>query len=431
MLIIMERIALLSLAMFLPFTICRAQEFEIVPPIQGGSSEVAQPTEVTEENGLISSATPQDSANAAVEKLTRVGGSGVKMIQVGSGRGYVAMGQGIFDSNMANPVAVRIAKSNATLRAYLDAQRELAFFLEGGSIDQEVLIKEVNDTITDDERLVDNQTGATESKLRTAIDTYLAGFILYDVEYKSGEVCVSIVVTPKTLKAISAYSLNKLSLKQAKNAQEGIAFVKKDIKAMLANDVIFLTGGKQVFIPSTNEFAFLGFAAEPIRFNEDWPAIQKRRQKVLALEVAENEAKANLLAMLQGNEFTYGQKRSRMTSEEIRGFEEERGNVSVFDNAKQKFFDRNQTNQEFSLAVSGRLPAGIQPDSYYYDDNEDGSEDWAFSIAVYIPGVTAEAKKLSADMKKALHPTKKQQPKKQQKPSGNLPSAKTTSDNDL
>ena len=427
----MKRMSLLSLALFFSLTVCHAQEFEVVPPAQGGSSEVAQPAEVTEEDGLISSATPQDSANAAVEKLTRAGGNGVKVIQVGSGRGYVAVGQGSFNSDMANPVAVRIAKSNATVRAYLDAQRRLGEFLKCASIDQAILINEFTDSLNTDELALLKSQNTQGEVLRSAIAAYLAGFILYDVQYKDDEVFVSIVVTPKTLKALRSHRANKVTLKQAKNAEDGIAFVQNDIATMLKNDVIFLTGGKQIFIEPTKEFAFLGFAAEPIRFNQDWPAIQKRRQKVLALQTAENKAKANLLAMLQGNAVGYDFKQTNMTSEEYKQFEESKGEISVFDNAKQNFMNRQKTNEQFVLAVSGRLPAGIQPNSYYYDDNEDGSEDWAFSIAVYIPGVTAEADKLSSDMKKALHPPKKQQPKTQPKPSGNLPSGKTTSDNDL
>lgn len=57
-----------------------AQDFEVTPPVQGGSAEIKHPDQITETDGIISAATPQDAANAAVEKLTKADGSGVSQI---------------------------------------------------------------------------------------------------------------------------------------------------------------------------------------------------------------------------------------------------------------------------------------------------------------------------------------------------------------
>lgn len=176
---------------------------------------------------------------------------------------------------------------------------------------------------------------------------------------------------------------------------------------MLENNVILPVGGKQVYIRPTQEFAFLGFAAEPIRVNANWPDIQKRRQKTLALTRANNSAKQNLLTMLQGNSIQYTFSDSNITVEEFKQFDKQKGDINLFDNAKQKFISQQKTNEEFRIAVSGKLPSGIQSDSYYYDDNNDGIDDWAFSIAVYIPAVSAQAKQLRKDIKTASKPSTK------------------------
>jgi hypothetical protein len=429
--------ALFTLFVLCFTAVCSAQEIEVTPPVQGGSSEVKLPAAVKEADGIISASTPQDAANAAVGKLTKAEGSGVKRIKVGSGNGYVAVGQGTFNADMKNPVAVRIAKRNATIRAYLDAQRQLGGFLNGTGVNAETVIKEFSDNLDTDETSLLNAQNTTQEKLQTAVNAYLAGFVLYNVQHKtnndgSGEVNVSIIVTPKTLKGLTAYNANKVTLKQAKNAAAGIEFVKSDIKTMLKTNIIIPVGGKQVYIKPTKEFAFLGFAAEPIRVDAKWPALQKQRQKALALKTAEEKAKASLLAMLKGTPIQYDFKQTGITAEEYKQFQENPiGNITVFDDAKQQFTSRMQTNEEFRSAVSGRLPAGVQPETYYFDDNGDGTDDWAFSIAVYIPGVTAEANKLRSDIKDALNPPSPPQPKKPQKKPDELPPVKPTNDADL
>jgi hypothetical protein len=387
---------------------CATQDFEVTPPVQGGSAEIKHPDQITENGGIISAATPQDAANAAVGKLTKADGSGVAQIEVGSGMGYVAMGQGAFDSKMANPVAMRIAKRNATLRAYMDAQRKLGEFLEGTEVDAEQLIDEYSNNIDTSETSLLNFQNTQSGKLKIAVNAYISGYVLYDVVYQANGVFVSIIVTPKTLRGLTSHTASKITLKQAKNAEAGMRFVKDDISKMLENNVIFPVGGKQVYIRPTQEFAFLGFGAEPIRVNANWPATQNQRQKDLAVTRANDSAKQNLLTMLQGNSIQYTFSDSNITAEEFKQFDEQKGDITVFDNAKQKFFSEQNTNEEFLIAVSGRLPPGIQLESYCHDDNNDGIDDWAFSIAVYIPAVSAQAKQLRTDIKTASKPSTKE-----------------------
>ena len=385
-----------------------AQDFEVNPPVQGGSDEIKHPEKISQNDGIISAATPQDAANAAVEKLIKAYGSGVAKIEVGSGMGYVAMGQGSFDAKMGNPVAVRIAKRNATLRAYMNAQQQLGEFLEGTKVDAERLISEYSKNIDTSEASLLNYQNTQSGKLKIAVNAYISGYVLYDVVYQTNEVFVSIIVTPKTLRGHTSHTANKITLKQAKNAEAGMSFVKNDISKMLENNVIFPVGGKQVYIRPTQEFAFLGFAAEPIRVDTNWPAIQKRTQKTLALTRANNSAKQNLLAMLQGNSIQYTFSDRNITVEEFKQFDKQKGDINLFDNAKQKFFSQQNTNEEFRIAVSGKLPLGIQSDSYYFDDDDDGIDDWAFSIAIYIPAVSAQTKQLRKDIKTAAKPSTKE-----------------------
>jgi hypothetical protein len=135
--------------------------------------------------------------------------------------------------------------------------------------------------------------------------------------------------------------------------------------------------------------------------------------------------------MLQGNSIQYTFSDSNITAEEFKQFDKQKGDITLFDNAKQKFFSEQNTNEEFRIAVSGKLPSGIQLDSYYYDDNNDRIDDWAVSIAVYIPAVSAQAKQLRKDMKTASKPSTKEQPRVRQKPAGTLPSGEPTKKSDF
>jgi len=74
------------------------------------------------------------------------------------------------------------------------------------------------------------------------------------------------------------------------------------------------------------------------------------------------------------------------------------------------------------------------PNSFYFDDDGDGSDDWAFSIVVYIPSVGVEATHLRTQMNDALRgkqtPASKPTPSNVKK-TGELPSARTSDDDDL
>ncbi len=426
----MNRI-IFALSFLISIATVSAQEFEVTPPAQGGSSEIKHPEQVQAINGVISAATAQDAANAAVGQLKESTGTGVSQLEVGSGLGYLARGQGSFDAKMANPNAVRIARRNATLQAYTDAEAKLTQFLQGASVNANFLLGEANANLdTADEALL-NSTSTQEEKLNVVFEGIIAGYVLYDVEYQANEVYVSIIVTPKTLRGLSAHTSNKVTLKQAKNAEAGVDFVKDDINTMLENNLIFPVGGKQIFIRPTNEFAFLGFATEPILQNEKWPALQQRKQRTLALEKATGAAQASLVGMLQGKKVGGALSNNRATDQNYNQFKQENGFLRQFEDARQEFLSLQETNKELSSAISGKLPTGVQTDSYYYDDNNDGINDWAFAIAVYIPAVSAQAGQLKKDMNKTLNPPQKKAIPKLRRESGNLPSGKPTKNSDL
>ncbi|MDR1384123.1 MAG: hypothetical protein LBJ67_09795 [Planctomycetaceae bacterium] len=439
----MVRFVFTTAAFLFSFAGCLAQEqFEVTPPVQGGTAEVQSPDKVKEDsNGVISAATPQDAANAAVGKLTKAETGGVQQIKVASGIGYVALGTGSYDTNMANPVAVRIAKRNATIRAYLDAQRQLAEYLHGANINAETFVQDTSVTINDGENAdgsLLNSNISTAEKLETAINVHLAGFILYHVKYDTdstgaGEVSVSIIVTPKTIRGLASVNENKTILNFAKNATKGVEYVKKDLETMLQKNIIFPTGGKQIYIKSTKEFAFIGYAAVPININSTWPAAQQKRQKLAALTSAAANSKASLLAMIKGNQISYNYTELGLTQEEYKQFETDKGETQIFDNAKQQFVSTQGQTTEFRSAVSGQIPPGVLPETYYYDDNGDGIDDWAFSIAVYIPSVGRQASQLRQNISNALNPQEKKTPQPEVKPkaSGELPSGQTTNDDEL
>lgn len=436
----MKRIVI-SIFVLLSVAVCTAQDLEVVPPAQGGSTEIGKPNQVSEKNDRIEAATPQDAANAAVGKLTRADNGGVQRIKVGSGTGYVAVGIGNYRTDMPNPVAVRLSRRSGAIRAYLDAQRKLAEFLEGNDIHAETFVKEVGDVINDGNNVdgsILNSSATTGEKIQTAVNAVLSAYVLYGVDYDTkgdnGEVKVSIVVTPKTLRGVTQINSEKTVLRNVKNAQAGVETIEKEILKMLENNIVFPVGGKQIYVKQSKEFAFIGYAAVPINVNPKWPAIQQRKQKMAAMTSAEVRAKANLLSMIKGNRIIYDYKDMGVTKDDFQQFEEDKktGELKVFDEAKEGFEARSKTSEEFQSVISGKLPAGVTPKTFFYDDNGDGKDDWAFSIAIYIPSIGVEAKYLRTQTNDALKGKRTSESKPASlKRSGDLPSHRVSNDDDL
>ena len=410
---------------------CRAQELEIFPPARGGSGVIENPDKIREVDGVITGNTPQDAANAAVGKFTGAAGTGIARINVGSGVAYVSTAEAAYQQP-ANQNAARANRLTATANAFTRAQIQLGEFLEGSEVEGQRIIDEYADIIDTEERSLLNSKSSFEQKLKIATEAYTAAYVLYDTTYTNDNAArVSIIVTPKTIRGLASHTSSKVTAKQARNAADALRAVNNEVQTLVSNNILFAVGSKQIYIPKTDEFAFMGFGTEVIRTEKSWPDLQKKRQKIYAVETALANAKIGLVEAIKGSTVRSNFTADDKLNDEYKEFERDRTGTVVFDQARAQLAADDATRLSNQVIVQGQLPPGTETKSYYFDDNNDGIDDIAFSIVAYSPSLAAEASVLRGDIKRALTPMSEQQPKRRNKPAGALPSGKPTKNSEL
>ncbi len=238
---------------------------DFLPPVQAAAPEQQQA--LTQVKGTVAStgdtavqaATAQDAINFIVNQHS----PGAEMMRVGSGIGWVATGLGSYEV-MENPTATRIAKRNAYVRAFLEAQRHLAEALTGLSSEGKAQVLEQMETVSDAQSDLTNFAATQDEKLEQSVQMLLRGFVVYAVEDNTAKktVSVSIVTTPKTRGQFNRPSPNGL---EADSIRDGLNQVIVEIQKGLVPPV----GGKIIQVPATGEIAFVGFGSDIVRTSDN------------------------------------------------------------------------------------------------------------------------------------------------------------------
>lgn len=122
-----------------------------------------------------------DTAQDAINYVVNQGSVGAEMVRFGSGLGWVATGQGGYES-MPNLTATRIAKRNAYVRAFMEAKAKLAEALDGLSATGQTAVLEAMESETNAMEDLNRYTSTQEERLEQAVQMLLRGFVIYSVK---------------------------------------------------------------------------------------------------------------------------------------------------------------------------------------------------------------------------------------------------------
>lgn len=382
---------------------------DFLPPVAATTPEagknaetIQQPEAVKEETGIdgqpaVAAATAQDAVNAAYERIAQAGGC--EQIKFPSGFGWVATGTAVYGVTQ-NPVANLTAQRQAYQVAYMNAKKNLAEALHGLSTKgQEELNSQFKTIISDTDTLSNMSEGFSES-INEQVQGILRGYVVYNVKDeqtdKSGTVTVTIVATPKTMGKGQRIDATGAT---ADSVQDGLNSVLNELSTGLLPPV----GGKTISVPQTGELAFVGFGSAVIPTNPN-PASQAKLV-LNAQKMAQMRARSALCGIILGdnigasssldtatqtisNQFSEAQKDDPTTAQN------NAADVKKLDEQRNSFLSVQLTKEQITSLRAGTLPPGVTVKTFLNPEKT-----IAESVAVYIPSVTAAAKKSGEEMK--------------------------------
>jgi hypothetical protein len=364
---------------------------DFLPPVSGGPTDVKQPAQVAMTEQVVTAATAQDAMNAAVKKNAEELADGdtpevgAKMVKYPSGLGFVASGVATYRT-MENPTATRLAKRKAYVIAFTMAKKNLAEILGGLSNEGKETVREalVNINLPNEE--MTNISTDSEESLKQAVDMMLRGFVIYEVKDDTSQnsVWVSIVTTPKTRGKFARPAPNAL---EAENLRDGLNQVIAEVRSGLVPPV----GGRIITMRSTGETAFVGFGSAVVATSTN-NAVQLK-QNLAAQKIASMRSKDALCGLIIGDKTSWEGSVVESMKDQVQEFESLDPNdplarkdptaVRKFDEARQAFVARMETNDTYLSARRGILPPGINTKTWFDPDNA-----WAYALSVYVPSLT-------------------------------------------
>ncbi|MDR2176339.1 MAG: hypothetical protein LBO82_10455 [Synergistaceae bacterium] len=381
---------------------------DFIPPVQASNeAEKAEQLRVREPGGVkevtgditgkpaISAQSLQDAINFWVAKRV----VGFEQILSPSGFGFAATGMFTYEV-YENPVAARISKRNAYVRAYLDAKRQLAEGLNGvltsGNAEAFSRIATVNESLG---QTLANVKDVTFEAVRQRVDGFLRGYVVYDVfdDVGNTRVYLTIVTTPRTQ---GHYDRPDPSTLSAASVQEGLAQLLAEIEQGLTPPL----GGRTVFVPATGELAFVGFGSAVVG-RHDSPAVQARLE-LNAEETARIRAANELCGIIVGAEIASAAEADSETRSMSKDFEElsksdpivrenpEHPGYVKLRNRKTSFKAADVNKSTITSAAKGVLPPGVKHQSWLDEDKA-----FAYSVAIYLPSASEQAAEGAASMK--------------------------------
>lgn len=367
---------------------------DFLPPVSGGTTDVKQPDQVAHSEQAVTAASAQDAINAAVKKNVQEMADGdtpevgAKMVKYPSGLGFVASGMASYRT-MENPTATRLAKRKAYVIAFTMAKKNLAEILGGLTSEGQETIREALVNINLPKEEMTNISTASDESLRQAVNMMLRGFVIYEVRDDVSQNCVwvSIVTTPKTRGKFARPAPNAI---EADNLRDGLNQIIAEVRSGLVPPV----GGRIVTMRATGETAFVGFGSAVVTTSTN-NAVQLR-QNLAAQKIAAMRAKDALCGLIIGDKTSWEGSVVESMQDQVQEFESLDPNdplarrdptaVRKFDEARQAFVARMETNDAYQSARRGILPPGINTKTWFDDDNA-----WAYAMSVYVPSVTNAA----------------------------------------
>jgi len=344
---------------------------------------------------VVQAANAQDAINKAVE-VQREFDEDITEIKVGSGIGVVARGAASYEQ-YPNRNATLLSQRQAYVKAYMYAKKNLAEYMNGLTVDAQNELVESSDNIdTDQDSLANSKTVMMENN-RQKVEGMLKGFVIYKVDDNLEEklVTVSIVTTAKTRGETMQANAGTIVAKDFRLAM-------KQVLAKLKTGVLPPLGGKVISVPTKNQLFFLGFGSEIIRHNKNKTVMRKNKQ--LALKIAEMRAKSALLGLITGDQTSWSGDFSQSTEESLKQFNEinnedpmnEKGaiNFESLEDTRNTYLSRAKTTDAYRSAIKGQLPPGLKSSTWV-------NGDWGYALYLYNPESTKKADKIRSKMQES------------------------------
>ena len=389
--------ALSTLVLFVFSALAKAQfsAADFLPPVQGGPTEISQPENVSVSDDMIEAATAQDGFNVATNAHNdEAPEPGLTVVRFSSGIGIVATGMGSYVANMSNPVAVRLSKRKAYVRAFMEAKKELAANLNGLSNEaQDSIVENMEGMELPDGGQYNMSSSSTEA-IKQSTEMLLKGFVIYSVKDmpEDDTVYVSIVTTPKTRSQTARIGGTVV---ESANLIEALQTVLNEVQSGVVPPV----GGRIISAPLNGEAAYIGYGSAVVRVSKN--RTMQSRLKQTAKRQAQMRAADALCGLIVGDETKWEGSFSEGESQEIKEFEFDDPtagltpeNTQKLEETRQSFVNTLSQTDVFSSARSGKLPPGIAPKTWFDEDHA-----WAYAMYVYMPSMGALAKRSAAEMK--------------------------------
>jgi hypothetical protein len=369
---------------------------DFLPPIQATSPEEREKLERVD--GIVTTVTDEISGYSAIQAgniqsainyIVSQRNVGTQMIKFGSGWGWVSTGVSSYQI-ADNPTATRQSKRNAYVKAFLSAKSSLAEALNGLNVAGRTQVLESMETITDAHSDISSYESSLEDRLEQSVQMLLKGFVTYSVEDVPDDktVYVSIVTTPKTRGKFNRPAHNMI---QARTLRDGLTQVFSEIQ----NNIIPPVGGKMIAVGETGEMAFVGFGSAIVAINKN-PALQAKL-RLEAQKIADMRASDALVGMLIGDDSSWKRKLDSSQVSLIQDFERSDARndkeVQRLEQSREVFLSTTLSTTEMQSIRNGILPPGIQRRSFNSEDNAE-----VYSVAVYIPSVTDQARQAAKEM---------------------------------
>lgn len=371
------------------------------PEAEKAAATVQQPDAVKQEQGIggeqaISAATAQDAVNAAAARID-VGG-GCEQIRFPSGFGWVASGTAAYNV-LPNPVATLTAQRQAYQVAYMGAKKNLAQALNGLSTrGREELNNQFKILLNDTATLTNMNENFAESTTEQ-VQGILRGYVVYNVKDEQadghGTVTVTIVTTPKTMGKGQRVADNGVT---ADSVKAGLTGVLTELSTGLMPPV----GGKTISVPETGELAFVGFGSAVVPTNPN-PGVQAKLV-LNAQKVAQMRARSALCGIILGDDVSATSSLDTATQNISKQFEEaskddptatgDPAAIQKLDEQRNSFVNTQLTSEQVTSLRSGTLPPGVSVKTFMNPEKT-----LAEAVAVYLPSVTAQARKAGQEMK--------------------------------
>ena len=338
--------------------------------------EVQQPDEVRQiiPDGFVHDVTvartAQDAINAVAHRLRNSGDHDASWIEIDGQMGVVSTGSGSWDTTIANSKLQLIEQRLAWMQAAMDARSTMARFIQGASVASKERIDEELSTRDTDTLSRLNSRRELKEDITSGVSTFLRGAMLYGIDEDpgTGTVSVTLVSTPGSQQLLQTRGSG---VSGARNLKQAVQALTAEIRA----GVIPPTGGRFLENPTTGEWTWVAFGAEPV----DPGRTGRVRQVAVenAQRIARLRAERAMLALLNGESISEEDVLDARYQEILTQTDDLLSRTS--DLEVEKLADQS-TSTTRRAAASGQLPSGVGSFKV-----EGASGIWQYCVLTYEP----------------------------------------------